>query len=68
VPECLAWLLIGCARPTGNFVLATNLVLDRFILYGDSVDNTVENNASVFSLIRMRWLPSSRACGHEFVK
>jgi len=29
---------------------------------GDSVDDTVENS-SVFSLIRMRWLPSARACG-----
>ena len=31
--------------------------------YGDSVDNTVEQNSSVFSLIRMRRLPSARACG-----
>jgi len=30
--------------------------------YEDSVDNTVENS-SVLSLIRMRWLPSARACG-----
>jgi len=29
---------------------------------GDSVDNTVGENSSVFSLIRMRWLPSARAC------
>ena len=33
------------------------------IRYGDSVDNTVEENSSIFSLIRMRWLPSARACG-----
>jgi len=30
--------------------------------HGDSVDNTVEENSGVFSLIRMRWLPSARAC------
>jgi len=36
-----------------------------FIRYGDSIDNTVEENSSIFSLIRMRWLPSVRACGHE---
>ena len=29
--------------------------------YRDSVDNTVEENSSVFSLIC--WLPSARACG-----
>ena len=29
---------------------------------GDSADNTTEENSSVFSLIRMRWLPSARAC------
>jgi len=34
------------------------------VRYGDSVDNTVENS-SVFSLIRMHWLPSARACGHK---
>ena len=31
-------------------------------VYGDSVDNTVEENSIVFSLIRMHWLPSARAC------
>ena len=30
--------------------------------YRDSVDNTVEDNSSVFSLIRIRWLPSARVC------
>jgi len=30
--------------------------------YGDSVDNTVEENSSISSLIRMRWLLSARAC------
>ena len=30
--------------------------------YGDSVDNTVEENSSVFSLIWMCWLRSARAC------
>ena len=32
------------------------------LMYGDSVDNKVEENYNVFSLIRMRWLPSARAC------
>jgi len=32
-------------------------------MYGDSVNNTVEQNYSIFSLIWMRWLPSARACG-----
>jgi len=32
---------------------------------GDSVDNTIEENSSVFSLIRMRWFPSARACGSK---
>jgi len=30
--------------------------------YRDSVDNTVEDNSSVFSLIQMHWLLSARAC------
>jgi len=33
------------------------------VRYGDIVDNTVEENSSVFSLIQTRWLPSARACG-----
>jgi len=32
---------------------------------GDSVDDTVDENSSVFSLIRMRWLPSARHSGTE---
>ena len=31
--------------------------------YGDSVDNTVEQNSTIFSLMQMHWLPSARACG-----
>jgi len=34
-----------------------------YIRYGDSVDNTIEENSSIFSLIQMRWLPSVRAGG-----
>ena len=34
-----------------------------FIILGDNVDNTVQEKSSVFSLNRMRWLPSARACG-----
>ena len=32
------------------------------IRYGESVDDTVEENSSVLSLIRMQWLPLARAC------
>ena len=35
----------------------------QLLLYGDSVDNTVEENSSVFFLIITRWLPPARACG-----
>jgi len=40
------------------------LALPRFVLgcYGDSVDNTVEENSSIYSLIRMCWLLPARAC------
>jgi len=33
-----------------------------YIQYGHIVDNTVEENSSIFSLIRMFWLLSARAC------
>ena len=39
-------------------------LLREFKGYGHSVDNTVEENTSVFSLIGMHWLPSARTCGH----
>ena len=31
--------------------------------YEGSVDNTDKEHSSVFTLMRMRWLPSARACG-----
>jgi len=34
-------------------------------MYGDSVDNTAEQNSSVFFLIRIRWLQSARASGSK---
>ena len=43
-----------------------NCLLAYFLTYskcGNSVDNTVEENSSVFSIFRMHWLPSARACG-----
>ena len=43
--------------------LYTQLLKTRQKTCGDSVDNSVEENSSVFSVIRMRWLPSARACG-----
>jgi len=33
--------------------------------YGDSVVNTLQENFSVFSLIRMRWLPSGSKNLHQ---
>jgi len=33
--------------------------------YGDSVDNTVEENSSIFSIIRMHWLQSARHAGSK---
>jgi len=35
------------------------------IRYRDSVDDTAEENSIIFVLIRMRWLPSARACGSK---
>jgi len=32
------------------------------VRYGDSVDNTVEENSCVLSGIRMHWLPLAGAC------
>jgi len=39
------------------------------VAYGDNVDNTVEENSSVFSLVQMCWLLSARACVliHQFL-
>ena len=37
-------------------------LLSSTLRCGDSVDNTIEENSSIFSLIRMCWLPSARAC------
>ena len=40
--------------------------LDLKLRHGDSVDNTVEENSGVFSLIRMHWLPSAvQLCTNE---
>ena len=38
-------------------------LLSSTLRCGDSVAKTVVENSSIFSLIRMCWLPSSRACG-----
>ena len=39
------------------------LVWSLMTWHGDSVGNSVEENSNVFSVVRMRWLPSARACG-----
>ena len=38
-------------------------IMYQYVQYGDSVDNAVEKNSSVFSLVWIRWLPSAGACG-----
>ena len=39
-------------------------LLDQTLcVFNDVIDNTVEQNSNVFSLIQMRWLPSARICG-----
>ena len=43
-------------------IFAVTILLQRYI---DSVDNTVEENSRVFSLIRMRWLSSARERRHQ---
>jgi len=40
-------------------LLVTHVTTCKGTDYGDSVDNTVKKNSSVFSLIGMRWLPSA---------
>jgi len=40
-----------------------NDVIEAPLKYGESADNTVEQNSNVFSLIQMRWLPSARYAG-----
>ena len=46
-----------------NFFLNMHKSMSKDLRYGDSAENAVEENSSVFSLIRVRWLPSARACG-----
>jgi len=36
------------------------LILIDIVTYGDNAGNTVEENSSVFTLIRMRWLPPAQ--------
>ena len=54
---CMMNLIITC------FLMRMFVVIVR--RYGDSVDNTVEENSIVFSRIQLRWLPSARACGSK---
>jgi len=46
----------------GNFWGLWNFQKYIKLWYGDSVDNSVEENSSIFSPVRMCWLPSARAC------
>jgi len=48
-----------------SMVLFPLLMLGFTLRYGDSVDNTVEANSSIFSLIQMHWLLSARACWQQ---
>ena len=58
-------LLLSAVSHLNQFQLILFLlfVWCGMLRHGHSVDNTVEENSSVFSLIRIRWLPSARACG-----
>jgi len=58
----LNWILICffvCMYYVWSALSALTLLT---VWYGDSVDNTVDENSSVFSLIRISWLPSVNAC------
>jgi len=54
VSSCMTFCLL-------IFLNYSDLVFD--VVYGYSVDYAVDENSSVFSLIRMHWLPSARICG-----
>ena len=43
-----------------KFFATANNSTGYILRYGDSADNTVDENSSVFSLIQMRWMPSAR--------
>ena len=60
---CIVWVCAPAPAKLAILLICYCLFLTRFAArYGDSVYNTAENS-SVFSLIRMRWSPSARACG-----
>jgi len=48
-------------RPTSTNTQTAIAAMYNGVRYG--IDNTIGENSSVFSLIRMHWLPSARACG-----
>ena len=52
------YTVVGCKMPSFFLVLFINFISGRQCL-----DNTVEENSSVFSSIRMRWLPSAKSFG-----
>jgi len=52
------YTVVGCKMPSFFLVLFINFISGRQCL-----DNTVEENSSVFSSIRMRLLPSAKSFG-----
>ena len=62
--DCLLMVQTTKQQETSDTPKTKNrCTLDKQTCYRDSVDNTVEENSSVFSLIRMQWLLSERASG-----
>jgi len=57
------WVVSDEGQLNGCVCVCVNgSVVESSQRYGDSADNTVEENSSVFSLIQMCWLPSAKAC------
>jgi len=59
LPDGTHYIKVPCVS---TWVEKLSLVKEVGIRYGDSVDDTVEENSSVFSQIRMRCSPPARAC------
>jgi len=70
--KCLVhtpWFAIGCHLPhrdrhsDAQTMADTRVIFSQFV-YRNSVDNTVVENSSIFSVIQMRsiWLPGSQCC------
>jgi len=60
------WFNCPCVAVMWSYVtLLWPLVIISVEDYGDGVDNTIEENSSVFSVVWMHQLPSARSCGSK---